>query len=596
MNVTQDETISSLRDGAAGYVPTTEQRRHWAADVALVIVVLLGLFAFLGAYYVRAYSGALDRRACDHAQIARNISSGTGFETSFIRPFNVSFMEVGMTSFPEMNNAPLFPYTVAAAFKFRGVADQTVVQVSLIFFALTVVATFWLGAILFDFRSGLFAGAIVCLSAPVLKIASSGQEWMAATLWVTLLFCLIALYHKGHSTRSVGGTVAYAALCALLIGLAYATHYAFVFFGIPLGVYFARTGRWRRTAAAVFLVLGVLLVLPLAYRNYTLTGCPVLGVTAWDMMANSRIYPDDIFYRSVRSDVSNIGTLLVYPINHFSAFGHKFLQGCSELTATMISMLGLMGLPFAAASTLYRFKQSHTNAVRGLGYGLGAVFVLVFGVLGVPAQCVVALCPLVAVIAAGYLFLLLAARKFHRVFVRFVVTGAILITVCPALVQIIWPLRATEGDVNARLAQSLASARHGVPIYSGQPWTVAWRTLNPSVWLPITDFDVVEMEAVGLPMDVIVMTPECRSYPKDDLWRALYTVPKWLNYVLDPGTTAEALANTAGVAEEHRQQVSTYLSRHRRAFRISAESLNDMKQFENVYDPLQPNDILIIHR
>ena len=111
-------------------------------------------------------------------------------------------------------------------------------------------------------------------------------------------------------------------------------------------------------------------------------------------------------------------------------------------------MLGLLGLPFAAVSSLYRFKNPHTNAVRGFCYGAVAALLVALAALGVPVGAVTIFAPVIAVIAAGYLLLLADSKRLHPIYLKFLVTGLIAITVVPGGITCIW---SNAHDANTRV-------------------------------------------------------------------------------------------------------------------------------------------------
>jgi len=570
--------------------PRANQR--WVTAI-LVLVALSALVVFSLVYYTRAHKGYLNKSACDIGQIARNVYTSREYATNIIRPFNLGFPQSGQRTFPEINRAPLFPSTVVAAYRFRGISGQAITSASLLFFLALLGATFYLGTLLFDYRGGLLGAAIVGLSKPMLEAAVSGEEWTALALWFTLLLCVVALHHRASSRQRKAACVVYAIVAGVLTGLLYCTHYAMFVLIIPLAVYFGVTGKARLASTVAFLIVACGLMSPLVVRNYSLTASPLLGASAWDVMADTTDYPGDLFYRSIRWQQGEIRSLLMFPVEHFSSFSEKTVRRAADQLGFAIAMLGLLGLPFAAVTSLYRFKNPHTNAVRGFCYGAAATIILPLAALGVAEVYVMVFAPVIAVISAGYLFLLAGSKRLHPVYLRLVLIGLLAITVAPGVAECLWSQAHPRDASVDRLPQLLPFLHTNTPIFTDQPWTVSWSKTNPSVWLPVKDADVDQLAAVGLPMAVVILTQECRKYPDDDIWKAIYTVPLWLDYTTGKATI-ESLVRTAGVSESLAPQVKQFVTRRRRDFTISSETLGDMVKAQT--DPLLPNDVLIIYR
>jgi hypothetical protein len=233
-DIESDRAYTGARLGTIRRLPWREIA--WTAAVLVVLVVFAAL------YYKQTFAGLTDRHAMDTSQIARNIESGHGFTTLFLRPLNVALVDNPDVQFKEMNSAPLFPYAVATAYKLSGGAsDQGCAWVSLLFVLLTIAATYVLGWVVFDRRVGLLAASVVGLSAPVLSAATSGTEWTMAAFWFVLLLLAVALHHKSISREASFAGVGYAAAAAALLALLYMTSHILLCLALPLAVYFGVT-------------------------------------------------------------------------------------------------------------------------------------------------------------------------------------------------------------------------------------------------------------------------------------------------------------------------------------------------------------------
>jgi len=587
------EATAVTHPKAAVVQPGGLQNNSRWVTVILVLIALAALMALSVIYYMQVQQGHLNSNACDVGQIARNVFTGRGFTTNLIRPFNTGFSQSGQGAFAEINRAPLFPCTVAGMFRLRSVSGQAVGSTSVVFFLAMLVAAFWLGSLLFNYQAGLLGAAVVGLSKPMLDVAISGEEWTTLGFFFTLLLCVVALHHKASSRKSKYAGIGYSAAAGALTALLYWTHYAMFLLVIPLAVYFAITGKARIVGLVAFLIVALGLMAPLVARNYSLTSSPILGAGAWDVMADTTAYPGDVFYRSVRSEQCSTGSLLMFPLEHFPSFSEKVLRRSADLLGYAVTMLGLLGLPFAAVSSLYRFKKPQTNAVRGFCYGAVAALFIALAALGVPVGCVIMFAPVIGVIAAGYLLLLADSKRLHPVYLRFLLIGLIAITVVPGVIACVWSDAHDSDKPVDRLPKILASqTRLQGPIFSSQPWTVAWTLGNPAVWLPVRDADVDQLAAVGLPMNLALITRECEKYADDDTWKALYTIPGFLDYTASADAYITEYIKTNNLPAGQKDAFLASARQVRRNYGISEAELADFHTTPT--NRLVPNDILIL--
>ncbi len=72
-----------------------------------------------------------------------------------------------------------------------------------------------------------------------------------------------------------------------------------------------------------------------------------------------------MIYRS--TDSANLSVLrpVLFPVEHFTSFAAKLMTGTSEVAQAMAVTLGLVALPLALVSALYKFRAPTANAVRG---------------------------------------------------------------------------------------------------------------------------------------------------------------------------------------------------------------------------------------
>jgi len=586
-----DTPTSEIAQDTSGVL--TGRRIPWARILATAGVFVV-LVAFMAIYYKSTFPGLVDKSSIDIAQVARNISDGNGFTTRFIRPFNVFLNKSDGVGLPEMNQAPAYPYALSLLFKLKSPSDQVVIWTSLGFFLLAVVATYLLGNLLFDWRAGLLAASALATSLPVLKVAVSGREWTLAAFCFTLLLCVVGLHHRSASRGRVLSGVVLSFVAATLMAALYMTNRVTVFLAVPVAVYFAVTGPRRWLNLAVFLVLFAGMIGWGVYTNFECTGSPVLGANAWDIMADSTAFPTDTLYRSTEANNMSLARTILFPMERFSAFGEKLMRRTSEMSGALLVLLGLAAMPFAVVCVLYKFKNPAANAIRGLLYGSLPLMVVCFAVFSVDVGAMVMFAPVLAVLAAGYFYLLLNARKMHPVYSKFLVGGFVLVTCLGALTSIIWK-GASDGAnplVTAnQFYANLGSRGFDQIVYTDVPWLAAWRTSGSAVWLPLEDDDVVNLGARGLPMDAVILTPESDRLSTTEIWYVLHNVRLWRDYIADPTEGAKKILAEAGLESEKSPEAVKYFQRLRRTYAVSESLAGFAPQRTN---HLEPDDIQIL--
>ncbi|MGC8861610.1 MAG: ArnT family glycosyltransferase [Armatimonadota bacterium] len=571
-------------------------RFSWAR-VGAAVGVFVGLALVAGRFYQNNFDGLWSREAIDQAQIADQIASGAGYTTRFIRPFNVALVPRGLDYHTEINHAPIYPHVLAAAFKVRSISDQVAAWTSLAFLFATLVAAYFLGGILFDWRAGLLAASALGVNAAVLRIGTGGQQWTMAALWFTLLLIVLALHHRAQPNAGMWMCAARAFAAAVCTVLLYMTHHVLIFVALPAAIFFGVTGAWRKLSLIVYAAAAVLMSAPWAYRNYEYTGIPVLGVNAWDLMSNTSAYPGDALYRSTSAEPREIGTLLLFPIEHFSAFAQKLVDGSAQQISAMVAVFGFVVIGFALVSVLYRFRNPSANAVRGLMYGLLPAGVVSFALYSAGTDAVVIFAPVFAVFASAYFLLLLDARKLHAFYKRVLVGCFVLLSASQTIAPLFWaglshPTAASNKPAHD-YARMLASRGVQYPIYADAPWIFAYRCKWMSAWVPLTDADFTAMSAVGFPLGVIILTPESDNYSTDEIWYVLHKVRMWREYIRDPKDAVRQILEMARGKIRDKSLPAKYIQRLKRQFAVSKSLDGFVPQPQ---DPLLPDDIQVFVR
>ena len=253
------------------------------AMFAFLIIALTLLYLFV------QFRGFSTITAMDQAQIARNIASGKGLSTNFIRPLAIwqlekSGKEIPADQFPDFYQSPLNPIVnalplllVKSAWKMTPTdlvyaGDKIIATFSILFFLLSVGIWYLVGARLFDSKLSLIACSIILLTDMMWQFSLSGLPQMlmlllfSGAVWLTVfamqkqdrvVTVLISLFGAG-----------------LLFGFMILAHAlaVWIFLGwlVFAVVYFPPRG----IAALAALAAVLMVTLPWMVRNYSVCGNP----------------------------------------------------------------------------------------------------------------------------------------------------------------------------------------------------------------------------------------------------------------------------------------------------------------------------------
>lgn len=591
MAVSQNESPSRVLPDSS----LTSARYRRILMSAIIVAVLIALSAFVLVYQVKTYTGYHSRQTMDIAQVARNISNGRGFTTNIVRVSNLGFARNGDNTLPEINRAPLYPYTVGTFFQLLSVSGQIVERTSVLFFLLMLITTYGLGNILFGPREGLLAAAMIGLSTRILDVAVSGQEWTAVGLWFTLFIFFAALYHKASLNSRRDLTILYSISMGISLGLLYLTHFALFFLIIPALIYLGITGKISRLNLTIFVVVFGLISGFCMANNANITSSPLMAASAWDIMAGTRDFPGDAFYRQVLSpEYSSPASLIAYPFTHMSAFAGKFIYRGYELFIGLISMLGLLGLPFAAASALYKFKNPQINAVRGIGYACGAIALLALASFNASLDSALMFCPLIAVIASGYLFLLIDSRKLHPVFKRYLLIGLVFFTVIPSISNIFWTVRPANHVIDDQVIDLMGHASVSGVVFTDNPWLCSWASNYPCTFLPNSENGLNAIQGIGS-FDIVILTGECDNYAANDIWDKIYQIRWWRSYIENPQKALNDIVQNRQIDDKHRELIKKSITRQTRTFNLPISDLENFKQLDDNQMMIKDLVVLIKH-
>jgi hypothetical protein len=477
-----------------------------ARQVALNLLWLAPAVLLVVAYLTRVFHGLYLGEAMDAAQIGRHVRQGHGFFTSFIRPVSIGIGPQD-TGQPDVTNAPLFPLLLGLVFGVLPASDMTVASVSAAFHVLTVILIFATGRRLVDWRTGALAALLYATSASILTAAAAGTGLSLAAM-LSCLSAFILSSEKPGQTRAL--------LAGLVAGLCCLAHYGGLLVAIMIAIMaWHRTGKARALAFAAAGFVAV--TAPWWIRNFIVTGDPFFSLQRYLVAMFTTTHPGYTLFRT--TDVSQLN-LLRFITDDPTELPKKLLLGANNLWQQVPAFLGLALTALFIVGLLRPLTDGAPAAER---YRRSAYYLfLLLGLLAAattmgPEDLALA-APWAAVIAAAALFRFVAPRATAAAVAVLVVIQAF-----PLAVNLARPV-----DLSNPSREGLRQIARRFPpdatVVSDIPWAVAWVSDRPSVWLPLTEGDLVEIEK-RRNVQAIFLSALVQTYPaseRAEYWQEIY--------------------------------------------------------------------------
>ena len=503
------------------------------AMFAVLIISLTLLYLFV------QFRGLSSVTAMDQAQIARNIASGKGFSTRFIRPLAIwqlgkSKKEIPANQFPDFYQAPLNPIVnalplllVKSAWKMTPTdlvyaGDRIIVVVSILFFLLSVGIWYFVGSRLFDSKLSLIACAIILMTDMMWQFSLSGLPQMlmlflfSGAVWLTVramqkrdrvLTVLISLFGAGF----LFGFMILAHALAVWIFLGWLV-FAVVYFQ-PRGI-----------AAMAALAAVLMVTLPWMARNYSVCGNP-FGLSIYAAIAANG-NPEEGYLRSLDDAPAVSGSGIL----------SKFKSGVAEQIRGLFAYLGMnlaAGVFFVAL--MHPFRSPVVSLFRwcivlmwvGAVIGMG-----VFGLSGVISsnQLHVLLLPLFVFYGLAFIMVLWSRWDVDYPLFRMVFLSVVVVLCALPMLSNLFSNRgaAIQWPPYVPPFIGILGDWYGEKeiIASDMPWAVAWYAQRKSVLLPesVRAFNRLnDYRVLGEPISGLYLTPitgNLRLFP--DIYKGAY--------------------------------------------------------------------------
>lgn len=523
----------------------------WVGKIRFVL--LMAAIAALACLFLLIHFKGLNHgMAMDQAQIARQIASGHGFTTKFIRPATITQFVNNKGAFPpghvpDTYHAPLNPIVNAVVLRLaRGswemtpadilyICDQFIAGAAMFFFLLSVAVNFVTAKRLFDRRLALLGVGLILVCDHFWRFSLTGLPQMLMLFLFSLCtyFLVRAIEarqlpeddsYEGDDRPRRGPLVwlVLAAVCFGLLGLTHAIT-IWTFGGVLFFAAFAfwpASGRWWmrvvKSPALIMLAVFLMIYSPWLARNYRVCGSP-FGISIYAGLYQIRGTESDIM-RSRQLDLIGLSPVTF----RIKVHGQTMLQ-----LGQLYELLGrTVAAPVFFLSLLHAFKRRHAASFR---WGLllmwlsGLMGMSVFGMVsegGFYANDLhVLFIPMFIFYGLAFLLVLWARLlnerpELNMKLVRLAFLALIYLISAFPLVGLL--ILGKQGRVHwppyipPYIAILKTWFTENEIIASDMPWAVAWYANRESLWVPKTVEEFVPLndyQQLGSPLVGLYLTP-----------------------------------------------------------------------------------------
>lgn len=463
-----------------------------------VLLLILGTIF----YMVSEFHGFSEKEAMDAAQVGREIAEGNGFTTQVIRPQAIGALQEKLKAksdpklenFPEIYQAPLYPYVLGTVFKITGkpyqsplknlrespfLAEKIICLFNIFCLYLSALLILVLGARVFDARVGTLAAGLFVLSDLIWKFATSGLSTSFVILLLLLVWFLFNEAMISHESGNRGRIFLFSSLSGLALGLVILTRLSLFWILIPMIILYAIIFYQRKLAPLLFTACTLLLVIPFLIRNKAISDS-FWGGWGINSLANTKSF-------ALLDSQSLILPFKMIPIAMIQATGFFLTHFQGLLGGSIVAII-------AFASLFHLYKRIRA---RVLIYGsfLLLPFVILAGSFVQPYpetlsawNLSIILFPFFIIGGSAFFFVLLDRLHLSHPFMQKVVFWAFVTLNGVPLALTLAP----PNDLPVRFPPyypyiiRLVSEFHKPEemIVSDMPWATAWYGDRPSVLLP----------------------------------------------------------------------------------------------------------------
>ncbi len=502
------------------------------ARVLRLFLLLLVIFGVGVLYDLRDYRNLSTPEGMDAAQLARNISTGQGYTTKFIRPLSLYLVQrqnegkgptgAGTTNFdfariqahPDLANPPVYPLVLAGLMKVlpfhwtvdlkgafwsdngrfsRYQPDFLITVFNQMLLLAVAVAVFFLARKLFD-QNVAWLSAVLTICCEVLwRFSNSGLSTLLLILiFLGLTWCVLKIEELAReATPRQNHLLGWVILAGATVAVGALTRYAFGWLILPVALFLTMFSG-RRGAAHAVLAVGVFAIIlaPWLVRNYIIGGT-LFGTAGFAPMEGTSLYPQYTLPRSIHP------VFYGFVLKPFLAKLAVNARGI--LSNDLPTLGGSWASAFFLAGLMLQFRK--TAAQRMRYFVLLCLGVLIFTqALGRTQlsdesptvnseNLLILLAPLVFIYGASFFLTLLEQIQLPVLELRYPIVGGFVVLSCLPMIFTLLP--PTPSPVvyppyfPPDIQQVSRWMRPDELMMSDVPWAVAWYGDRDCVWLSL---------------------------------------------------------------------------------------------------------------
>ena len=495
----------------------------------LPVLLVLGVGIL---YNTRAWTNFSTPEAMDSAQLARNIATGKGYTTLFIRPLSMFLVQANnvtkqvptdtapdpaqvKTGHPDLANPPVYPFVLAGLMKivpfhypvdlkspiwanggnfWRYQPDFIIGIFNDVLFLASTVAVFFIGKKLFDASVARLAAILTFGCAVLWRFSASGLSTMLLLLiFLGLVWCILKIEEFARDAEPDGILILFFSVVAgILTGIGGLTRYSFGWTIIPVALFLILFSGSRKfiNVIAAFVAFAIVLA-PWIARNISICGAP-FGTAGYAVLEGA---PGFLLERSMHP---------VFPAMMPSFYLHKFLVNFRPIFENELMKLGGNWLSILFfAGLMLGFNRPAARRMRYFLLMCLATFIVVqaLGQTGLSDQSpeingenlLVLTAPLAFIFGTAFFFILLDQMVLPMAELRYVVIGIFVAICCLPLFFAIWfkvPTPVRYPPYYPPDIQKIAGLMNeNELIMSDVPWAVAWYGQRQCAWITTDDTD-----------------------------------------------------------------------------------------------------------
>ncbi|HID06660.1 MAG TPA: hypothetical protein EYP10_05875 [Armatimonadetes bacterium] len=479
----------------------------------------------------------------DNAQLARNVMRGQGLRTSFLRPLAMALTKSDSSrALPsDIVNPPVTAIITGFCFAVIGEDDKAVIRIGIATYLTAIAICTALAYYAFGSIAGVLTTLLLTLNARLVDAAVNGfPGFIPACLIAWCAFKLLTLLRNPLPSPQLPRRTRFINhLRRLIITIAYLR--TFFWYGLLAGmtalswfpmlpavpVLILYSGRassrqWRVYAVLTGLFAASIVIGGWIWRNYRVTGKPILTIMSYEVMMWSDVYPGYSLYRATTPPVETpYGFIIHRPLT----FLHKFIRETAEGIRTISNTLGPITIAFLILFALRPVSRGDADARWRYAMWLTAILIGIWvcahHVTGFSFLPIAPLLTLFAASAMGACIdQLLNTRPawLLRLSTQTATNLLSAILLCihalPTLSLLLQPISHADATSYRRTWDGVARITSPTEaVITDIPWLVAWHCDRRAIWFPHHPAEVGWIRRRIKNANVIFLSSALRTYP-----------------------------------------------------------------------------------